>query len=293
MYANLLHVFRNTPLGRETLMQSIYFCQTLDVGLTIYIPDSIRFMMYFDHEAVQVDLDKSYLAGPETALERARALSADSGLEPRFLYPKNRTASDLPDIPTQFAFMCCPRSISDMSSKIGMGYIGPKVRRIIRSANFPVLMTPSVFKPWKSVAVLFGGSDSALNSLRSGIQVSRRSGYPLDLFIQLEQDLGYYEARIREAGLEKAVARYCRHRYQFVDGIFEQNLYTLPHDALVLSGAYGHGLVNNLLFGSKVEITQATLTNCLLVSGPNSVTRLNQRQRRTVDRPIEMATAAL
>lgn len=275
MHANLLHVFRNTPLGRETLMQSLYFCSTLDVGLTIYIPDAVRFLMYFDHDAVQVDLDRSYLNEPETAKARALALAAEAGLKPRFLSTKNRTASNLPDIPTHFTVMCCPRSVSDLSSKIGLGYIGPKVRRIIRSADFPVLLTSPVFKPWKSVAVLFGGSESALNALRSGIEVSRRSGYPLDLFVQLEQDEGYYEHRIREAGLEKAVARYCRDRYQFADGEFTHNLYDLPHDALVLSGAYGHGLIKNMLFGSKVELAQATLTNSMLVSGPNSMVRLN------------------
>jgi len=275
MYANLFHVFRNTPLGRETLMQSLYFCRSLDVGLTLYIPDAVRFMMYFDQDAVQVDLDRSYLNEPETATERALALAAEAGLKPRLLRPKNRTASDLPDIPTHFGFMSCPRSVSDVSSKIGLGYIGPKVRRIIRSADFPVLMTSPVFKPWKSIAVLFGGSDSALNALRSGIQVSKRSGYPLDLFIQLEQDAGYYEQRIREAGLEKPLARCCRDRYQFANGEFTHNLYSLPHDALVLSGAYGHGLITNMLFGSKVELAQATLTNNMLVSGPHSKTHLN------------------
>ena len=256
-------------------MQSLYFCRSLDVGLTIYIPDAMRFMMYFDQDAVQVDLDRSYLNDPETASERALSLSSEAGLKPRLLRPKSHTASDLPDIPTHFAFMCCPRSVSDLTSKIGLGYIGPKVRRIIRSANFPVLLTSPVFKPWKSVAVLFGGSDSSLNALRSGIQVSKRSGYPLDLFIQLEQDAGYYDQRIREAGLEKPLARYCRDRYLFADGEFTHNLYALPHDALVLSGAYGHGLINNMLFGSKVEITQATLTNSMLVSGPHSKTHQN------------------
>ena len=275
MHANLFHVFRNTPLGRETLMQSIYFCKTLGLELTIYIPDAVRFMMYFDFEAVQVDLDRSYLNGPETATERARALAAKAGLKPRFLYPKNRTASDLPDIPTQFAFMSCPRSISDISSKIGLGYIGPKVRRIIRTADFPVLMTSPVFKPWKSIAVLFGGSDSALNALRSGIQIAKRSGYPLDLFIQLEQDEAFYQQQIRDAGLEKAVDRHCRHRHQFSKGEFNHNLYDLPHDALVLSGAYGHGLFTNLLFGSKMEIAQNTLTNNMLVSGPHAAIHLN------------------
>ena len=80
-------------------MQSIYFCQLLDVGLTIYIPDSVRFMMYFDHDAVQVDLDRSYLSSPETAAERAFSLAAERGLKPDLLVPKNRTNSDLPDIP--------------------------------------------------------------------------------------------------------------------------------------------------------------------------------------------------
>jgi hypothetical protein len=275
MLANLFHVFRNTPLGRETLMQSIYFCRTLDLGLTIYIPDAVRFMMYFQHEAVQIDLDRSYLNDPETAAERARALAAEAGLKPRFLHPKNRTASDLPDIPTHFAYMSCPRSVSDLSSKIGLGYIGPKVRRIIRTAGFPVLMTSPVFKPWKSVAVLFGGSESALNALRSGIQISKRSGYPLDLFIQLERDADYYESKIRDAGLEDGFNRYCRHRYQFAKGDFSHNLYALPHDALTLSGAYGHGLINNLLFGSKMETAQNTLTNNMLVSGPQAAVHLN------------------
>jgi len=275
MHANLFHVFRNTPLGRESLLQSIYFCQTLDLELTVYIPEAVRFMMYFDYEVVQVDLDSSYLNGSTTAEDRVRALTEDAGLRPRFLTPANRTARDLPDIPTQFAFMCCPRSISDVSAKIGLGYIGPKVRRIIRTAGFPVLMTSPVFKPWKSLAVLFGGSDSAMNALRSGIQISRRCGYPLDLFIQLEQNGDYYQNRIREAGLEKAIARHCRHQYLFDDGKFNHNLYTVPHDALVLSGAYGHGLIQNLLFGSKMEIAQNTLTNNMLVSGPHAAVHLN------------------
>jgi hypothetical protein len=270
MHANLLHVFRNTPLGRETFMQSIYFCQTLDLELTVYIPDAVRFMMYFNAEAVQVDLDRSYLNDLATAKDRILALIENAGLKHRFIAPVNRTASVLPDIPTYFAFMCCPRSISDLTSKIGLGYIGPKVRKIIRTADFPVLMTSPVFKPWKSVAVLFGGSDSALNALRFGIQISRRCGYPLDLFIQLERNEDYYRDRIREAGLKKAVELHCRQQVLFDSGEFSDNLYVVSHDALVLSGAYGHGLMKNLLFGSKMEIAQKTLTNNMLVSGPNA-----------------------
>ena len=37
MAQKLFHIFRNTPLGRETLLQSIYFCQKMGVLPTIYI----------------------------------------------------------------------------------------------------------------------------------------------------------------------------------------------------------------------------------------------------------------
>jgi nucleotide-binding universal stress UspA family protein len=243
----------------------------LDLELTIYIPDAVQFMMYFDNDAVQVDLDQSYLNALDTAVQNAQAIAAEAGLEPRFLHPKNRTTNDLPDIPTQFAFMCCPRSISDLSSKIGLGYIGPKVRRIIRAASFPVLMTSAVFKPWKSIVVLFGGSDCALNALRYGIQLAKRSGYPLDLFTQLERDEHYYEQQIRAARLDDMIDRHCRHRYYFDEGEFTHNLYGVPHDALVLSGAYGHGLIKQMLFGSKLEIVQSTMTNNMLLSGPRAM----------------------
>ena len=61
MEERLLHVFRNTPLGRETLLQSIYFCKTLDVGLQIYVPQAIQFLMYFDHDFATRSIMEDYL----------------------------------------------------------------------------------------------------------------------------------------------------------------------------------------------------------------------------------------
>jgi nucleotide-binding universal stress UspA family protein len=43
----------------------------------------------------------------------------------------------------------------------------------------------------------------------------------------------------------------------------------VPHDALVILGAYGHGLIRNLVFGSKMENIQSTIPNNLLIVGPN------------------------
>lgn len=46
-------------------------------------------------------------------------------------------------------------------------------------------------------------------------------------------------------------------------------LYDVPHDALVVLGAYGHGMIKDILMGSKMEQIQSTVTNNLLITGPN------------------------
>lgn len=271
METQMLHIFRNTPLGRETLLQTSYFCKHLDILPVIYVPRYLKFLMYFENDVVQVDLDSSYLRSPGTAREHAAQIIGDMGLpEPKFLEPRHFTASTLPDIPVDYDFMSCPRSISDLTSKIGLGYIGPRVRRIVQSARFPVLIPSSVFKPWKSLAVLFGGSANALKSMRLGIRLSRLSGLPLDVFTQEgRRRRGDYENIIREEGLEAEVEKYVRNWRFFESGALAENLYEIPHDALIVLGAYGHGLVKELLFGSTMEIVQSVSPNSMLIVGPN------------------------
>ena len=271
MEKRLLHVFRNTPLGRESLLQSIYFCRTLGASLHIYIPQAIQFLMYFDHDAVQVDLDSSYLTSPDTALSNATKLCEENGVKPSFLKPKNFTASQLPDIPTNFNYMCCPRSISDLSSKIGLGYIGPKVRRIVKSSTFPVLLPSMAFKPWNSIAVFYGGSINANKALRWGLDISEKSGFPVDMFT-LKEGHGddYFNEQLQEAGLKENADQNVRRWHKFDKGSIEDYLYTVPHDALVIVGAYGHGLIKELLFGSKMETIQSWMPNNIILIGPNS-----------------------
>ncbi len=279
MDIRLFHIFRNTPLGRETLLQSIYFCQQISAALVIYIPEYTKFLMYFENDVVQIDLDQSYLTSPETALPHASALVKEGGLEPRYITPKHFTASVLPDIPVDFDFMACPRSISDLSSKIGLGYIGPRVRRIVQSARFPVLITSPVYKQWNSIVVMFGGSTNAVKALKLGLRMSRLSGKPLDVLTWMEQDsTDYYKDIVRQADLENDMQRFVSdwqffgekgEKYRFADV-----LYNVPHDALVVVGAYGHGLIRDLLFGSKMEHIHSTLPNNMLVAGPHYTTSL-------------------
>jgi nucleotide-binding universal stress UspA family protein len=272
MEERLLHVFRNTPLGRETLLQSLYFCNTLNVGLHIYVPEATQFLMYFEHDAVQVDLDNSYLTSPDTAVANATALAEEAGLKPNFLVPKNFTASQLPDVPTNFSYMCCPRSITDLSSKIGLGYIGPKVRRIVKSSSFPVLLTSSVFKAWKSLAVFYGGSQNANNALSWGLHLAKTSGFPVDIVTHTEgRPDDYFDQQLEAAGLLEPVKQQVRHWHKIRKGKFEQHLYQVPHDALLVVGAYGHGLIKDFLFGSKMETIQSWMPNNILLVGPNTI----------------------
>lgn len=270
MESRLLHIFRNNPLGRETLFQSIYFCKKIGASPVLYIPKTTKFLMYFDNDVVQVDLDASYLTSPDTAEKHAAEILEQAGLQPRFLDPKHYTASTLPDIHTNFDYMCCPRSISDMSSKIGLGYIGPRVRRIVNAARFPVLITSPVYKEWKRIAVFFGGSANAVKALRLGFNVSRFSGIKLDIFTQTgKSSKEDYKQVVKDENLEKEMDLYVDQWHFFENREFEENLYDVPHDALVILGAYGHGIIKNFVFGSMMEKIQSTISNNLLVAGPN------------------------
>ena len=270
MHTQLFHIFRNTPLGRETLLQSIYFCKKTGSSLIIYIPEFTKFLMYFENDVVQIDLDDSYLISPETALKHAKKLLNQGKIKAKFLEPKNFTASTLPDISTNFDFMCCPRSISDLSSKIGLGYIGPRVRRIVNSARFPVLITSPVFKKWRSIAVFFGGSANAVNALKLGFRISKVSNIPLNVFTHAENTAKEsYEEIIKNEKLAEEMDRYVTKWHIFESGKFEDNLYDVPHDALVVLGAYGHSLLRSIFFGGKMEKIQSIITNNLLIAGPN------------------------
>lgn len=270
MNYKLLHIFRNTPFGRETFFQSLYFGKTVNVQPVVYVPTSDKFLMYFSNDAVQVDLDRSYLTDPDSAKGRVEELFDAFGLAPRFYEPKNFTASSLPDVSTDFDYFCCPRSVSDLSSKIGLGHIGPKVRRIIKQAGFPILITSPVFKPWQSISVFYGGSKNAMNALILGIKIAIASGLPLDVYSMIEKDgEEALRAMVQDSEVggiaEEKIRKW--HFYKIED--FDTMLYDVPHDSLITLGAYGHGLIKEMLLGSKMEHVQSMVNNNLLITGPN------------------------
>ena len=51
-------------------------------------------------------------------------------------------------------------------------------------------------------------------------------------------------------------------------GKFQDHFYEIPHDSLIVVGAYGHGLIKELFFGSKMELIQSRMPNTMLIVGP-------------------------
>lgn len=270
MGKSLFHIYRNTPFGRETLLQSIYFCRQLELALNIYIPKEKQFLMYFDNNTVNVELDASYFKYGDMARANAESILADTGMPATFFEPANQTASNLPDVPSDFDFMTCPRIISDLSTKIGLGKIGSKVRDILHNAHFPVLIPSQCFKKWKSVTVLFGGSIHSLKALHLGLQIAELTGLPLDIFTQADKggNREAHEKILEQRNLAPGVSRTLRNWHFFDQGDFTANLFAVPHDALVILGIIGHGKIKKMLFGSNAEIVQSTLPNSLLLIGP-------------------------
>lgn len=275
METKLFHIFRNTPLGRETLLQSMYFCTMTRSSMVMYIPKHTKFLMYFENDVVQVDLDGSYLFYPETAEKHALDLIRSQRIEMILYEPKNFTASTLPDIPVNFDFMCSPRSISDLSTKISLGHIGTRVRKIIQCAQFPVLITSPSFKPWNSILVFYGGSVNSNRALKLGFLMARQTGLPIDVFTQATGNVSKeeYRQRLEKAGVAEEFDLRVRDWMIFETKDFEENLYNVPHDALTVMGAYGHGVVKDILVGSKMETIQTTLSNNMLIAGPNYVVK--------------------
>jgi len=270
MKDELLHIYRNTPFGRETLLHSIFFCKRTKTSLKVYIPEHPQFLMYFQNEIATVELDKAFLRSPKTAREHAEQIITENGLKPNFLEPKRFTASTLPDIPVDFRFMTCPRSVSDLSTKISLGHIGPKVRNIIKNASFPVFIPTPVYKEWKSIAVFFGGSQNAANAVKLGLQISRCADFPLRLFTQVKKrPQSHYRKILQENDLLDEIESDAVEWAFFQKGKFRENLFAVPHHSLVLVGAYGHGAIKEAIFGSMMEEIQTVLPNNMLIVGPH------------------------
>ena len=142
---------------------------------------------------------------------------------------------------------------------------------MIKQATFPILIPSPVFKPWHSISVFFGGSVNAIHALTLGVKIAIASELPLNIYTMLENgDESVYREMIEDNQLKELVDQYVTKWFFYEKSTnIDQMLYEVPHDSLIVLGAYGHGMIKELLFGSKMEHIQSTVTNNLLITGPN------------------------
>ncbi len=266
----ILHVYRNTPLGRETLLGAAYLCRRTGMQLAVYIPrgPEPRFTLNFELDLVEVQLDGSYLISPETAELHARELVEAQGLVLRLVEPSHRVASTLPELPSDFDMMTCPRSLSDSSGAILPGRLGSRVRRLVRAATFPVMILPVPALAWDRVVTFFGGSRYSLAALEWGKTLARSAGVPFEL---ITVDDGDAAARAHAALAEAGLLKELEPCWEVVEETpFVEALWKVPRTALVTAGAFGHSGIKATMFGSRTEIIQSHLPNPILLVGPRA-----------------------
>jgi nucleotide-binding universal stress UspA family protein len=113
--------------------------------------------------------------------------------------------------------------------------------------------------------VLYGGSDNAAGALRLALEMNRKCNAPLQIFSQGDRD----ELKQQLLSQGFAAEQIESFDWQFLgDGDIGAQLYSIPHDGLVMLGAYGKGGIRASLFGSTMEKVQGGLPNSLMVVGP-------------------------
>ena len=226
--------------------------------------------MYFEHGIVTISLDGTYTRYPETAQQRVEELMKGHTIQWKFFTPSVFTASVLPDLPVDWKVMACPRAISEDTSRIGLGHLGPKVRAVVKNAAFPIFIPSMGYKPWTSIAAFFGGSDVGLRAAQQALLLADRTGLPLKLYTQVDgATRDRCERKVADAGLEAALRKANRQWVFFESGSLEENLYGVDPFSLAVVGGAGESIVRELMFGSKLETIQNTLPNPILVVGPN------------------------
>ncbi|MCW7752718.1 hypothetical protein OOT00_01805 [Desulfobotulus sp. H1] len=257
MNPRLLHVYQNTPTGREALLQTSFFCRMMGAAPVIYLPESPRFLMYFEKKVVQVDLEGFHenREGVREWRSRASDILAEAGLDAHFLEIRHRTTPDLPDVPVDFDYMTCPVSPFPrfpVYSELGM-------RRLTAVAPFTLLLPSPVAREWKSLVVFYEGSGQGEGVLAAALMMARNADLPLDLFTFGSAD------SVRDLPFAGAI----RHIFSGNKNGKRESLWmNVPHDALAVMGAsHRSWLRERFGFTLKKEFRRR-MASALLLTGP-------------------------
>jgi len=236
--------------------------------LHLHVPREPRFTLQLDADLVEIPLDRSYTLDRESAREHAQQVLEMSGVNPHWVEPSHHLASTMPVIQDRFHVMSCPRSLSAASPVPFPGSLGSRVRRIVRSAPFPLLIPTVPHMDWDSITVFFAGSHHAMTALLWAREIATASGIPLRILTHDEPGAAREAERsLDEAGLLDELGT----AWKIVDApSFTSLLWEVPRTSLVVAGAFGRSGVKAQLFGSRTETILAHLPHPLFLVGPES-----------------------
>ena len=97
-----------------------------------------------------------------------------------------------------------------------------------------------------------------------------QSWLPESRSVRSENSRGYddYRTIIENHDLDRRLDSILRNWRIYDQGDFVENLYDIPHDALIVMGIYGHETIKEMLWGNTAENVQSTFPNSLLLTGP-------------------------
>lgn len=265
-FKRVLHVFRNTPQGRETLLGAAELCHATRSQLHVYLPGEPRFTLQLDADLIEVPLDRSYTLDPETARRHAEEALERTGVTAHWVEPSHRLASTMPVIQARFHVMSCPRSLSTPAPSPLPVTLGSRVRRLVRSAPFPLLIPTAPHLGWSRVTAFFAGSKHALRALLWARDIASNAGVPLEILTHAERGaVRQAERALKESGLEESLGPHWR---VLEAPAFTSLLWEVPRESLVVAGAFGRSGVKAQFLGSRTEAMLAHLPNPLFLVGP-------------------------
>ncbi len=270
MSRKLLHIFRNNPLGRENLLQSVYLCQKVpELELHVHFPEHTQCLLMLETGVLTLDLDVTYTKFRETAEQRATEILSKSSVLWHKVVPEKFTSAGLDQLPGDWDVLACPRVISESLHRIGLGRLGRKVRSLIQLATFPVFIPSLCERRWDQVVGFFGGSDLALRAVKQALSLAEQVDVPVTIFTQRDEhhEVNYRE-RLEQTGVLEWLNRLGGRWVVWNGRAMEENLWDVPPSALAVVGAADSSPVREFFFGSKFELIQRTLPNPLLVIGP-------------------------
>ena len=277
MTLKVFHIYRNTPLGRETLLQAADFTKKVGGNLGVYVPEFDRLLLHFGSNAIEIRLDKSYLFAPESAGKKLSESLKVIGVKADLVSIKSQPASNLPRLSSNFDIISLPRVMIEQQGRLNLAAVGSGVRQLVKNSHAPAIIAPGRFHDWSDILVLFGGSSYSVTALKWGIELAKQTALPLKVLTIVEKGKNRddYEKSLRNEFKDDGTAP----EWQLMASSSKTSLLDeIERSSLVVMGAYGHGRIRSRLFGSTTELVQRNTANLIMLIGQNC--RLPNAERR-------------